>query len=319
MPDVSHQQRQGFGPGEDHNAHRRCDLATRPGQRQGFGPGEDHNFPLLVAAFAEPPGSARASALARITTPGCARRTASSPQRQGFGPGEDHNTSTAPPVGAAPGQRQGFGPGEDHNQDLVGVGAGLDRAAPGLRPWRGSQHAVDWIPPRFSRQRQGFGPGEDHNIMVGMNWMDSASSARASALARITTSTPTATRSSRIAAPGLRPWRGSRQSATTSGGSYSTSSARASALARITTPRPRPRPPAGLPQRQGFGPGEDHNPVMVTPEMGPPGSARASALARITTSSRARCMARGGCSSARASALARITTSASWSGASQSG
>ena len=115
-------------------------------------------------------------------------------------------------------------------------------AAPGLRPWRGSQlhrgRASDTPVP--GGQRRGFGPGEDHNTLdfdaasagrqtrtrgsAGASALAritttsaplrgrvrAAGSAGASALARITTPatgssvTPTAR-----AAPGLRPWRGS--------------------------------------------------------------------------------------------------------------
>ena len=38
-------------------------------------------------------------------------------------------------------------------------------------------------------QRRGFGPGEDHNtVATGVSWYNTAGSAGASALARITTS-----------------------------------------------------------------------------------------------------------------------------------
>ena len=83
-------------------------------------------------------------------------------------------------------------------------------AAPGLRPRRGSQHQAGAQADARGRQRRGFGPGEDHNMHSG-------------------SSPPAAP-----AAPGLRPWRGSQ-------------------------PRTGSRQPAWRLQRRGFGPGEDHN------------------------------------------------------------
>ena len=109
-------------------------------------------------------GSAGTSALARITTPtGISSSTPSGRQRRDFGPGEDHNT-------------------------LVDGITGRDSwAAPGLRPWRGSQHSRRLRGrAQGPEQRRDFGPGEDHN------YLDEAAIVPGPA-----------------AAPGLRPWRGS--------------------------------------------------------------------------------------------------------------
>ena len=86
----SRRQRRGFGPGEDHNTLHGDGTVTQ--QRRGFGPGEDHNLSPAAFPFPNGPGSAGASALARITTStGRVPRGPDSPQRRGFGPGEDHN------------------------------------------------------------------------------------------------------------------------------------------------------------------------------------------------------------------------------------
>ena len=150
----------------------------------------------------------RGSQPPRVRRPGLAPRR----QRRGFGPGEDHNYEMEPGDPESPRQRRGFGPGEDHNDRLVlrcafgsrrqrrGFGPGeittgrsrISRrsppAAPGLRPWR--DHNTRAVLDRRLRSRAapGLRPwrGSQHQ-RGGRIRPVRRRSARASALARITT------------------------------------------------------------------------------------------------------------------------------------
>ena len=187
-------------------------LRRRPWQRRDFGPGEDHNTAGRRPAREPLGSSAGTSAPARITTLDAAEPivTQLPRQRRDFGPGEDHNIDWLHAMQPRRcGQRRDFGPGEDHNSQTPAPCRQRRRAAPGLRPRRGSQRARSARPPdvalaapelrprrgsqldqlrqRPTRtwQRRGFSPGEDHNPAI----VDTVMMA--------------------LAAPGLRPRRGS--------------------------------------------------------------------------------------------------------------
>ena len=177
---------------------------------------------------------------------------------------------------AAPGLR----PRRGSQHGMTALPASRSPAAPGLRPWRGSQLRRGGTAAR--RQRRGFGPGEDHNTLER----------RASAQGD-------------MAAPGLRPWRGSQLSRHRPNGS-DRRQRRDSALARITTPAAH----GPVPGHRGSA-GTSALARITTAEIGPScrwdgRSAGASALARITTALGG--ADRQGAGSAGASALARITT-----------
>ena len=166
------------------------------------------------------------------------------------------------------------------------------RAAPGLRPWRGSQ--LDDLLDGYRQQFGSAGASALARITTGSppsSWNPGRGSAGASALARITTLRPGSIPGRALAAPGLRPWRGSQ---------------------RLPGRGRRPGPEAAAPGLRPWR-GSQHLSLQVRGEPGQR-SAGASALARITTPTRSR----SGCGrftrSAGASALARITTPGRCSG-----
>ena len=182
-------------------------------------------------------------------------------QRRDFGPGEDHNNTAANLSHAVFKQRRDFGPGEDHNGISCMPSMPWTPAAPGLRPRRGSQPRHGRLSPSPpGEQRRDFGPGEDHNLGTSLTAICvTVGSAGASAPARITTVRADLGTIGRVAAPGLRPRRGSQQ--------------------LVSGP-----PSLRREQRRGFGPGEDHNILADLSRPGDRGgSAGASAPARITT------------------------------------
>ena len=233
-----------------------------------------------------PAGSAGASAPARITTTLTARRRHDPrEQRRSFGPGEDHNMIAATTMPVMCWQRRSFGPGEDHNLSIAAGGPGEYRAAPELRPRRGSQlqprHdyprdpqrsagasaparittlTTGWSHRTCTPQRRSFGPGEDHNMKASFEYPPEQGAApelrprRGSQLQRLYRGDRRTPGSAGASAPARIT-----TSSRTCSATRSPCSAGASAPARITTTAAARSSRGAAGQRRSFGPGEDHN------------------------------------------------------------